>query len=673
MKFLPLVWSNLWRRKFRTIFTLLSIFVAFLLFGLLMTIRTAFTLGVEIAGVDRLVLIHKVSLIMPLPVSYQAAACRRSGRRRRHAHTWFGGIYQDPSNFFANMAVEPETFPEDLPGVQAAAGQMKAWLADRQGAIVGVDLGEAVRLEDRRSRSASGHDLAAQDGAPLGVQHRRHLRRREKGVDKTQFFFRYDYLDENRSGRRRPGRLVHRQDRRSRRRRSEMAREVRRDVRELVGRNQDHHREGIRRGLRQAGRRHRRDHDRDPRRRAVHDPAGRGQHDGAVGARADQRARRAEDARLLERADPGAGARRVAVRSRSSAAGSACSPAWLFVQRGDPTGGMLPMFDLPARDVVHRRRADASVLGLAAGLLPAMAGDAAEDHRRVEEGHERVLDRADHSPSRRSTSAPSRSASARRRWPSSASPASSSCSSRCCRSRRASARRCRRSGSPTRALVMRSGADSEMTSGLAGDRSRHHQAGAGHARDGERAARVAGAVRHHRPAASSRTRHRRQRADARHRAGGVPGAHEGHDRRRPRCFELGTNEVIVGRGATRSVRRPDRRVDREVRAEPPGRSSASSRRTAASPRPRSGATPRCCRALSARQLATSRCWRGSTRPTRSTRFSDWLTTNPQLNVQVRRETEYYAQQSQTLQPAHPGRSASASPRSWASARCSARS
>ena len=63
MKYLPLLWRSLWRKKVRTIFTLLSVFVAFLLFGLLMTIRGAFTFGVQIAGVDRLVIIHKVSLI----------------------------------------------------------------------------------------------------------------------------------------------------------------------------------------------------------------------------------------------------------------------------------------------------------------------------------------------------------------------------------------------------------------------------------------------------------------------------------------------------------------------------------------------------------------------------------------------------------------------------------
>ncbi len=68
MKFLPLLWSSLWRKKVRTVFTLAAIFIAFVLFGLLMTIRTAFSFGVEIAGLDRLVLIHKVSLIMPLPL-----------------------------------------------------------------------------------------------------------------------------------------------------------------------------------------------------------------------------------------------------------------------------------------------------------------------------------------------------------------------------------------------------------------------------------------------------------------------------------------------------------------------------------------------------------------------------------------------------------------------------
>ena len=71
MKFLPLVFRNLSRRKTRTVFTVLSVFIAFFLYGVLVTLRVAFSYGVEVAGADRLVMIHKVSLIMPLPISYQ--------------------------------------------------------------------------------------------------------------------------------------------------------------------------------------------------------------------------------------------------------------------------------------------------------------------------------------------------------------------------------------------------------------------------------------------------------------------------------------------------------------------------------------------------------------------------------------------------------------------------
>jgi putative ABC transport system permease protein len=69
MKYLHLVWRNLMRRKIRTLLTIGCIFIAFLLFGVLMAIRAAFSMGVDIAGADRLVTIHKVSLIQLTPSS----------------------------------------------------------------------------------------------------------------------------------------------------------------------------------------------------------------------------------------------------------------------------------------------------------------------------------------------------------------------------------------------------------------------------------------------------------------------------------------------------------------------------------------------------------------------------------------------------------------------------
>jgi len=197
MKFFPLLWSSLWRKKFRTIFTLLSVFVAFLLFGLLMTIRTAFSFGVDIAGLDRLVLIHKVSLIMPLPVSYLERLQATEGVTLATHNTWFGGVYQDPSNFFAQIVVDPEPFLALYPEYRLPPEQRAAWLADRQGAIVGADLarrfgwkvGDRVPIQGTIWQPKQG---AVWEFNVAGIYDG------DAGVDKTQFFFRYDYLDENR-------------------------------------------------------------------------------------------------------------------------------------------------------------------------------------------------------------------------------------------------------------------------------------------------------------------------------------------------------------------------------------------------------------------------------------------------------------------------------------------
>ena len=198
MKFLPLLWRSLWRKKIRTIFTLLSVFVAFLLFGLLMTIRGAFSFGVDIAGIDRLVLIHKVSLIMPLPISYLDRLRATEGVTMATHQSWFGGVYQKPENFFAQMVVEPEPFMKIYPEFKVPPDQMKAWLADRQGAIVGVDLAERFKWKVGDRIPITGTIWQPKQGQVwefniVGMYDG------EAGVDKTNFFFRYDYLDENRA------------------------------------------------------------------------------------------------------------------------------------------------------------------------------------------------------------------------------------------------------------------------------------------------------------------------------------------------------------------------------------------------------------------------------------------------------------------------------------------
>jgi len=198
MKFLPLIWKNIWRRKFRTTFTLLSIFIAFILFGVLMTIRYSFSFGVEIAGADRLVLIHKISLIMPLPVSYQARLQQTKGVEIASHQTWFGGIYQDPSNFFANIAVVPEPFLKTYPEFVLSPEDRAAWLEDRQGAIIGRDLAERFGWKKGDRIPLTAPIWLPKGGGTTWEFNIRGIYDGGEMVDKTQMFFRYDYLDENR-------------------------------------------------------------------------------------------------------------------------------------------------------------------------------------------------------------------------------------------------------------------------------------------------------------------------------------------------------------------------------------------------------------------------------------------------------------------------------------------
>ena len=155
MKYLPLIWANLKRRKLRTLLTLLSILVAFLLFGYLCAIREALNAGVSVAGADRLVVRHKVSLIQLLPETYKARMERIPGVAAASHQTWFGGIYQDPHNFFAQMPVVPEEFLAMYPEIVLPADARQRWLQTRTGAIVGRKSAERFhwKIGDRIGRA----------------------------------------------------------------------------------------------------------------------------------------------------------------------------------------------------------------------------------------------------------------------------------------------------------------------------------------------------------------------------------------------------------------------------------------------------------------------------------------------------------------------------------------
>ena len=142
MKYLHLVWASLFRKKTRTILTLFSIMVAFVLFGLLHGLIIAFGRGVELAGADRLVTQGKYSLTEILPISYFQRIRDIPGVELVTHAQWFGGVYQEPKNFFPQFAVDPESYLDMYPEFLIAPAQREAFLKTRTGAVAGKSLAE---------------------------------------------------------------------------------------------------------------------------------------------------------------------------------------------------------------------------------------------------------------------------------------------------------------------------------------------------------------------------------------------------------------------------------------------------------------------------------------------------------------------------------------------------
>ncbi|MEX0976133.1 MAG: ABC transporter permease [Woeseia sp.] len=142
MKFFGLIWKNVWRKKVRTTLTILSVLVAFLLYALLSAIGYAFRSGEDVADAERLVVIHKISLINPLPISYEGRISATPGVSSVTHASWFGGYFQDPHNQFAQFPVNPDAYFRMYPELDIPPEQLDAWKKNRTGAAVGVELAE---------------------------------------------------------------------------------------------------------------------------------------------------------------------------------------------------------------------------------------------------------------------------------------------------------------------------------------------------------------------------------------------------------------------------------------------------------------------------------------------------------------------------------------------------
>ena len=187
-----LLYRNAFRHKLRALLTMAGVAIAVLAFGLLSTLVDAWHAGVSAAAANRLVIRHAISLTFSLPISNMEKIRAIDGVKAVSHMNWFGGIYIDRKNFFANFAVEPRSFLDLYPEFLLPEDQRSAFLKDRRGCVAGRGLanrfgwkiGDTIPLQ---GTIYSGDWPMTLRGIYEG---------RDKSTDENQLFFHYDYLNE---------------------------------------------------------------------------------------------------------------------------------------------------------------------------------------------------------------------------------------------------------------------------------------------------------------------------------------------------------------------------------------------------------------------------------------------------------------------------------------------
>jgi putative ABC transport system permease protein len=197
MKYLSLVWASLFRSRTRTLLTLLSVVAAFLLFGMLDSVRVAFNSGGSVAGANRLVVASRLSITQMLPFSLGSQVERVPGVRKVAYAAWFGGIYRDPKNFFPNFSVGPNYF-EMYPEYRIPAAQKAAFEADRTGAIVGEALARRFgwKVGDTIPLQATIFPQQGSNAWPLKLDGIFSIDDAKRKGEESQLLFHWKYFDE---------------------------------------------------------------------------------------------------------------------------------------------------------------------------------------------------------------------------------------------------------------------------------------------------------------------------------------------------------------------------------------------------------------------------------------------------------------------------------------------
>lgn len=198
MKYFSLIWAQLFRSKTRTSLTLLSVVAAFLLFGMLDSVRVAFTSGGDsVEGAKRLIVSSKLSITQSLPLRLLRDIEGTPGVRKVSYAMWFGGIYQDQRNFFPSFSVS-DNYMEMYPELELAPAQAQAFKDTRTGALVGETLAKRFnwKVGDTIPMQATIFPTKGSNDWPLQLSGIYRAKDRKNVGSENQLVLHWSYFDE---------------------------------------------------------------------------------------------------------------------------------------------------------------------------------------------------------------------------------------------------------------------------------------------------------------------------------------------------------------------------------------------------------------------------------------------------------------------------------------------
>ncbi len=201
MKYLPLIWAGLWRKPVRTALTVLSIVVAFLLFGMLHGIMVSFDGTLAKMSDVRLRVISRANMLEPLPFAYGDRIARIPGVERVSQFSLMLGYYQDPANVIPVPGVDFRNAGAIFPEIHVPAAQLETLLRTRDGALAGVELARerGWKIGDRIPIHTS---VPQKNGSDVWTFELVGIVNGEPGDDRTfahELWANYVYLDEARA------------------------------------------------------------------------------------------------------------------------------------------------------------------------------------------------------------------------------------------------------------------------------------------------------------------------------------------------------------------------------------------------------------------------------------------------------------------------------------------